>query len=86
MKVVKRIPVGGVIMDKWPINESGLATTMAVSAGRPMPPIKVRSIGNGQYVILDGRHRTLAYKLLGRKTILAVVSQPSGTPRKVALT
>ena len=42
----------------------------ALKAGKTMPPILVRRQGN-KFQVLDGHHRFMAYKMLGKKSILA---------------
>ena len=38
-----------------------------------LPPIKVRLLPNGQYLIRDGRHRVVAFKLNGIERIKAYI-------------
>jgi hypothetical protein len=35
------------------------------------PPVEVRDLGNGYWLVLDGRHRFLASVIAGRSDILA---------------
>ena len=74
---IRPIPISAIIVDHIPLNPSGLATTMAVREGIPMPPIKVVQNEQGRYKICDGRHRYIAYKLNGKKNIWAKVSCPN---------
>ena len=74
MKPIKEIPLGQIIIDRLPLNLEGLSTALAVHNGLSMPPIKVITRFNGKYKIKDGRHRYLAHKLNGKKTIMAIIS------------
>ena len=74
MKTIKEIPLGQIIIDRLPLNKEGLGTALAVYNGVPMPPIKVVAWWRGRYKIKDGRHRILANKLNGKKTIMAIIS------------
>lgn len=47
----------------------------------PMPPIHVQPDGLGQYRILDGRHRVLAYKMIGKTEICAYAQKDTRTWR-----
>ena len=70
----REISIGLIDIDHLPLNATGLATTLALKTGIPMPPIKVAKLACGRFLIRDGRHRYLAHKLLGRKTIKARMS------------
>ena len=56
-----------------PLNPSGMATALAIRNDEPMPPITLEELPNGRYVLQDGRHRLLAFRLNGYKTIPAYV-------------
>jgi uncharacterized ParB-like nuclease family protein len=47
----------------------------AIKAGKELPPIIVRELGN-KYQIVDGHHRYFAHKLLGKDKIKAVIVDP----------
>jgi hypothetical protein len=56
---------------KNPENSKNLHNIVkALKAGKELPPILVRRQGLG-YQVLDGHHRFMAYKLLGKKYIPA---------------
>lgn len=70
MRQLGQIPVSQIKMDRYPFQRIlGLVNHLAT--GHSVPPIHVKILRNGQYQILDGRHRVMAFKLLGRETILA---------------
>lgn len=46
-----------------------------IEDGGEVPPIHVCRLPDGNYGICDGRHRTLAYKLLDMKLIYAYCSE-----------
>lgn len=71
------LPVGKIITfepdDKFkkPENSKNLSSIVrALKAGKELPPILVRRQGL-RYQVLDGHHRFMAYKLLGKKYISA---------------
>ena len=68
------IPISSIAMDRYPLNPSTLSLIEYLKKGGEVPPIKVAKLKNGNYRILDGRHRVTASKLLGRKLILGKVS------------
>jgi len=74
VRETREISIGLIDIDHLPLNETGLATTLALKRGVHMPPIKVAKLTDGRFLIRDGRHRYLAHKLLGRKTIMARMS------------
>lgn len=74
MRVIEQIPVSQIQMDSWRIVPKTLGLIDHLRGGGKVPPIKVYKNGNGQYVIKDGRHRVTAFKMLGRKKILAKFS------------
>jgi uncharacterized ParB-like nuclease family protein len=69
MRVTKAIKLGNLVVDRWPLNPTTLALVDYLKGGGQVPPIHVQPQDNGTYKVLDGRHRALAYKLLGRDTI-----------------
>ena len=46
---------------------------VALERGDDIPPIRVNALGDGTYVVKEGRHRTLAHRLIGYTQIWAVV-------------
>jgi len=51
-------------MDRYPMNLSTLRLIDYLRKGGKVPAIKVAKLQNGKYIIRDGRHRVLAYKML----------------------
>ncbi len=74
MRKEDEIPIGAIVMDRYPLNESTLRLIFYLMSGGQVPPIKVSTLGNGQFRIKDGRHRVTAFKLLGRQWIRAKYS------------
>ena len=72
---LKHVPLCLVDHGKLPLNPDGLATAIAMKNGVVMPPIKLERKSNGRYILKDGRHRFLAHKLNGKKTIWANVHE-----------
>lgn len=72
MRHIREIPLSQVDVDRLPINPSVMPLVKHLEAGGTVPPIHVRvgEIG-GRFAVLDGRHRILAHRLLGRSQILA---------------
>lgn len=68
---IREVPLGQIVYDSLPLNPTGFATAMALRMGVSMPPVKLQDLGDGRFRLLDGRHRYLAHKLNGRKTIRA---------------
>ena len=64
------LPVAQIRMDRWPFDRV-LPLVEHLRAGGSVPPIHVRANADGTYLILDGRHRMHAFKLLGRTHIPA---------------
>lgn len=56
-------------MDRWPFGLRTLDLIRHLESGGSVPPIHVKPNGSGQYIILDGRHRVLAHKMLERPFI-----------------
>lgn len=64
-RVVESISISTIVIDRFPINPSTLNLIDYIRDGGDVPPIQVIKIRNGRYKIKDGRHRVLAYKLIG---------------------
>lgn len=77
MRLIKYIDISQIIIDHYPMNPSTLALIEYLVIGGKIPPIKVAKLQNGRFLIKDGRHRVLAYKLLGIKKIKAKFSEKS---------
>jgi len=71
MRQYKKIKIANIVIDRYPLNPSILGLLEHLKSGGSVPPIHIQKIGNGQYKILDGRHRVTAFKLLGKKDILS---------------
>jgi hypothetical protein len=52
-------------------------------AGDIPPPISVRKIADGQYAVIEGRHRIAAARDEGRKTVRAEIVREVPDPRSV---
>lgn len=74
LRVTREIPVGAIRVDRMPF-ERVLSLVDFLRKGGKVPPIRVQKLSNGQYRILDGRHRWMAHKLLTRPTILATYAE-----------
>ena len=83
MTVIRLIPLASIGMDHTPINPKTLDLVDYLRGGGVVPSIHVRAgiIPAGakgcvvrEYDICDGRHRVIAYKLLGRNTIAARIA------------
>jgi len=68
------IDISLIKMDRYPINPTTLSLIDYLRQGKEAPAIKVSRLSKGGYKIKDGRHRVLAYKLLGRTKIKAAFS------------
>ncbi len=77
---VEWIPLANIKVDSLPLNPASYACAKAVERGVEMPPIRVELLSNGQYLIKDGRHRFVAFRLNGRTHIRAHVSRPFQKP------
>lgn len=75
MRIIKYIDISQIIIDHYPMNPSTLALIEYLVVGGKIPPIKVTRLQNGRFQIRNGRHRILAYKLLGLKKIQAKFSE-----------
>jgi len=71
VRVRKSIPISNIIMDRYPFKRV-LDLVVFLSNGGVVPPIKLTLREDGTYKIRDGRHRVMAYKLLGRREIDSV--------------
>ena len=69
MRVRTSLPLNSIKMDRWPICPATLSLVKFLEAGNKVPPIHVQPDGLGTFLILDGRHRVTACKLLGRTKI-----------------
>ena len=45
----------------------------AIERGDDIPPIRVNALGDGTFVVKEGRHRTLAHRMVGMTQIWAIV-------------
>lgn len=75
MRVEKYIDISHIVIDHLPMNPSTLKLIDYLRKGGVVPAIKVATLPDGRYLIRDGRHRILAFKLLGRKKIKARYSK-----------
>ena len=57
------------VEDRLPLGLRTLSLIDHLRGGGSVPPIHVRPNGHGQFVVLDGRHRYLAHKMLEREWI-----------------
>jgi len=77
VRVTMSVPINNIIVEREPIGPDTLALVDYLRAEdegpRSVPPVHLQPTGNGQYRICDGRHRVLAYKLLGLTAITAHV-------------
>jgi ParB-like chromosome segregation protein Spo0J len=71
MRIEKEIYIQHIVIDHLPMNPSTLNLIDHLRNGGKIPAIKVARLPDGKYLIRDGRHRLLAYLLLGRKKIKA---------------
>lgn len=69
MRILRLLSLSNIVCDRLPIGPRTLALAKHLESGGSVPPIHVKPIGDGTYNILDGRHRFLAFKLLGRTEI-----------------
>ncbi len=72
-RITRFIDIGQVKMDRWPMNPKTLALIdfLRTHPMVRMRPIKVQHLEGGNFRVRDGRHRLLAYKMLGKTTIEA---------------
>lgn len=81
-KIRRFIEVSQIQVDKWPLNRDTLNLVMFLMNNGEVPPIKVQQKPDGNFVIKDGRHRLLAFKLLGRPQIEAKYGDTMAFVRK----
>jgi hypothetical protein len=74
MRTEKLINILSIKMDRYPMNPTTLELIDRLRGGGSVPAIKVAKLPQGGSLIRDGRHRVLAYRLLGEKEILAKFS------------
>ena len=70
MRKTDFVYIEGLQWDNLPINKTVLDLVFFIMSGGEIGPIKLIKTENG-YKVKDGRHRIAAYKLLGKKIILA---------------
>ena len=58
------------VIDRFPFGLRTLAIIKHLESGGVVPPIHVQLNEHGQLIVLDGRHRWLAHKMLERRIIL----------------
>jgi hypothetical protein len=75
MKVIKRIRLSTIDIDRIPIGRKTFNYATLMSRGIKFPPIRVAKKKNGRFKILDGRHRWLANNLNDNEFILAKFSE-----------
>lgn len=77
---VKTVKVASLIVDRQAIGPQSYKLAKHLEQGGTTPPIHVVAAANGRWRVLDGRHRALAHKLLGRIDISATIGiqSPSG--------
>jgi uncharacterized ParB-like nuclease family protein len=73
MRITEEIPITSIVCNDVPCNFSVLSLVFFLLGGGEIPPIHVQKSSNG-YLLLDGRHRYAAYKLLGYDKINAKFS------------
>jgi hypothetical protein len=78
MRVTKELSLGNLVVDRYPLNPTTLRLVDFLRSGGDVPPIHVQPLPDGRYKVLDGRHRTLAFKLLGRGVITATYGLRKG--------
>jgi hypothetical protein len=73
MRVTRLLDLSAIKMDRWPLNQDTLRLINFLQQNplAHLNPIKVQDMGNGLFKIKDGRHRVLAYKMMGRLKIEA---------------
>ena len=83
MRVTRWLPISCIMMDRV-VFSNVLPLVKYLEEGGEVPPIHVqkfketdfRGVHHGGYRILAGRHRWMAYKLLGRTHIEARYGEP----------
>lgn len=71
MRITRHLPISQLVIDRYPLGRRTASLMDHLEAGGTVPPIHVQVLPCGQYKVLDGRHRTLAHRMLERETILA---------------
>lgn len=73
MRVIRPVSLNLIDVGRLPLEPRTLGLVTHFQAGGTVPPIHlVRQPSTaGRFKILDGRHRLLATKLIGRRAILA---------------
>ncbi len=78
--LMRYINISNIKFDNIPINLDTLDLAMKIYMGQinpdDLPPIRVKKLPSGQYLIRDGRHRATAFKLNGLKQIKAYIFTP----------
>ena len=74
MRIKKEINMSLIDIDRMPINPATLQYANRMTQGDIFPAVKLQSLPGGRFRLLDGRHRFVAFKLLGRSNILAQYS------------
>ena len=67
-RVERLLPLSVIEIDRMPFGRV-LDFVMAFKNGVPCRPVKVQKLSNGRWKLLDGRHRFMAFKLLGHTHI-----------------
>ena len=68
MRIYCPFPLSGLKCDRIPLHPRTLAIADHLRSGGSVPPIHVER-RDGEWYVKDGRHRFVAHKLIGRKTI-----------------
>ncbi len=78
--IVRYIHISNIKIDNMPINPRTLDLAMKIYNGEINPdglaPIRVVKLPQGQYLVKDGRHRVVAFKLNGIPKIKAYIIVP----------
>jgi len=86
-KQIKYIHICNIKFDNIPLNPQTLDLAIKLHNKEivpiSLPPIKVMLLPNGQYLIRDGRHRVIAFKLNGIKKIKAYIYKPYFDKNKI---
>ena len=69
MRVVERVPTSRRVLDRVPLNERTLEIANHLRAGGSVPPIHCLHL-HGWLVVLNGRHRAAAYRMLRRPALV----------------
>lgn len=71
MRLNGHIAIDLIDVDRFPIGPRTVSLIDFLRQGNHVPPIHIQPTVNGRFRILDGRHRLLAYRMLGRQSIRA---------------